>query len=409
MPSQPEPFWNRLRDIALYPFRGAALSSLVAYALASLLGFLPGIGWLVSAVVWLAAYRYAFEVLVRTANGTMDAPEFATHTDTGVVTRFAFLLLLFAIATILAFALAGVAIGVTVLLLVSLFMPGATMSLAIDGSLPRALNPATPLAIMSRIGGPYLAVFGLLFVIQASAATAGGLLAQFMPALLAELVLNAASLWGLFATFHLMGYLVYQYHDVLGFEPERSGLPALRTRDSELMEKVGGNVADGDVDAALARIEQEMAERAVPLDTHALYRRLLRTRRDDARLLKHAAPYLNLLLLERKDREALALMREALVLDPAFTPHQSEDGHRLATRARDLGQSQLAIDIWLAMLKRWPRDPARAEWVLAVAPLLAQRDRLPLARSLLESTAGETGDAEAKSRLGAALAALPAV
>lgn len=409
MPVQPEPFWNRLRDVALYPFRGAALSSLVAYALASLLGFLPGVGWLIAAVVWLAAYRYAFEVLVRTANGRMDAPEFATHTDTGVVMRFILLWLLFALAAIAAFMLGGPEIGIAAMLLGSLLMPGATMSLAIDGSLPRALNPATPLAIMLRVGGPYFAVFGLLFVIQASAATGGGLLARFMPAVLAELVLNVASLWGLFATFHLMGYLVYQYHDVLGFEPEHSGLPSLRTRDAELMEKVGGSIADGEVDAALARIEQEMSERAVPLETHALYRRLLRMRRDEARLLKHSAPYLNLLLLEKKDREALGLVREALVLDPAFTPHQADDGHRLAMRARDLGQAQLAIDLWLAMLKRWPRDPARADWVLAVAPLLAQRDRLPLARSLLESTAGETGDAEARSRLGAALAELPAV
>src|SRR5690606_28339450 len=143
----------------------------------------------------------------------------------------------------------------------------------------------------------------------------------------------AASLWGLFATFHLMGYLVFQYHQALGFEPSQThDKPKLRTRDTDLMDAVQTQVADGDVDAAIARLGAEMRERAVPMQAHELYRKLLRSRSDNASLLEHAGVYLNLLLLEKNERRALSLLRESLDIERDFTAQQAEDGHRLALR-----------------------------------------------------------------------------
>ncbi len=404
-----EPFWNRLPDIARYPFRGGALVSLIVFSLGSLLGLLPGlIGLILGIVVWVAAYRYAFEILVRTAHGRMDAPEITTHTDSGVVWRFIVLWLLYLILFVACILIGGPALGIVAILLLSLLLPGAIISLAMDGVLGQALDPKTPFAIMSRIGAPYFAAFGLLFVIQLSAATAEGWLARFMPALVADLLVMAATLWGLFATFHLMGYLVFQYHEALGFEPgEVAGKPKLRTRDTDLMDTVQAKVADGDVEGAIAHLSSEMRDRAVPAEAHELYRKLLRSRGDNASLLEHAGVYLNLLMLEKQERRALSLVRESLDAERTFTPQQAEDGHRLALRARDLGQAQLGIDLWLAMIKRWPRDPARVDWALAAAPLLAQRDRVPLARQMLEYVARDL-DAEPKARIDEALAQMPA-
>ena len=404
-----EPFWNRLPAIARYPFRGAALVSLIVFSLGSLLGLLPGlIGLILGLVVWVASYRYAFEILVRTAHGQMDAPEITTHTESGVVWRFIVLWLLYLILFVACLLIGGWVLGIVAMLLLSLLLPGAIISLAMDGVLGKALDPSTPFAIMSRIGAPYFAAFGLLFVIQLSAATAGGWLAHFMPMLLADLLVMAATLWGLFATFHLMGYLVFQYHDVLGFEPGQThGKPKLRTRDTDLMETVHAKVADGDVEAAIAQLTAEMRDRAVPGEAHELYRKLLQSRGDKAVLLEHAGVYLNLLMLEKNDRRALSLVRESLDADRTFTPQQAEDGHRLALRARDIGQAQLGIDLWLAMLKRWPRDRARVDWALAVAPRLVQRDRIPLARQVLEYVARDL-DAEPKARIEEAIRQMPA-
>lgn len=407
MKHPPEPFWNRLRGIALYPFQGAALASMVVYSLGSLLGFLPA-GILFSIMVWVAAWRYAFEILVYTAHGQMRAPEVTMHTGTGVVTRFFALMLVSLLALLAAAQLGGVLLVVPAMLLVALLMPGSIMSLAIDGSLPRALNPATPLAVLGRIGGPYFAVVGLLFVIQASASTAAGLLAMWLPGVLAHLVSMAATLWGMFVAFHLMGYLVYQYHEELGFEAGTTVVaPGLPDRDGELLARAQERVADGETAAAITLLEEEMRERAVPLEVHELYRKLLRTEGRQAALLAHSGSYLGRLLLEKQDLRALSVVREALQADPAFTPPEPADGDHLARRARDLGQAGLAVDLWLGMLERWPRDPGRVEWALAAAPLLAQRDRGTLAQEILQRHAGSVDDPELQQRVRSALAALP--
>ena len=53
----PVPFWNRLREITLYPIRGAALVTLVTLVVCSLFGMLPAIGWIISILTWLAGER----------------------------------------------------------------------------------------------------------------------------------------------------------------------------------------------------------------------------------------------------------------------------------------------------------------------------------------------------------------
>ena len=122
-----EPFWNHQPEIARYPFRGAALVALVTFSLVSLLGLLPGIGWLLGIVVLAASYRYAFEILVCTAHGRMEAPEITTHTGCGVVWRFIVLWLLYLILIVASMMIGGIGLNIVAMLLLCLLLPGATV------------------------------------------------------------------------------------------------------------------------------------------------------------------------------------------------------------------------------------------------------------------------------------------
>ena len=75
------PFWQRLREITLYPSRPAALMTVVLLALLRLLAFLPGVGWIVGLAIWVAVYKYAFEVLRDSANGRTEPPEGSLNVD----------------------------------------------------------------------------------------------------------------------------------------------------------------------------------------------------------------------------------------------------------------------------------------------------------------------------------------
>lgn len=367
---RPEPFWNRLADIAAYPLRGGALISLVLYSVLNLFRWAPGIlGLVVYLAVWFAACRYAFEILLRTANGWPQPPELATHTDSGVVWRFIGLCILFAGIYRGSVLLADPPVAALMLLGLTTLLPGAIISLALGDSLPHALNPLRTIELVRRMGtAAWSTAFALLFIIQFSVFRGGAVLTG-LP-LPGDLLVSAMTLWGLFAAFHLMGYLVFQYHSELGFSPgDRGGRPRPLSADDRLAGEAQRLVANGHIEDALALVGQHMNERAVSLKMHALYRSLLNRQNNRPALIEHARIYLNLLMLEKEHDRALALAHESLEADPRFTPLQARDGHQLARLAVGRNRPALAHSLWKAMLERWPKDPARKEWAQGLADL----------------------------------------
>ncbi len=407
-PAAPEPFWQRLRAITLYPVRGPALYSLVALTLCTLTGMLPGIGWLLVLVTWLAVYRYAFEILRETANGRMESPEHTLGSSDGTVYRLIALVLLMGFFVGLVAAFLGPVAAIAALALVVFLQPGCVISLAMDGSLRKAANPVTSLTLAGRIGAPYLAAFALLFVIQASALKAGEWVHRWLPPILGDVALTFFTIWGLFAAFHLMGYLVYQYHEVLGFEPE--GAPEALSRfdpDQGLLDEAEKFVRDGHPAEALQVLRSAVRSRAVGLPVHELYQRLLRTADRPDELREHTRQYISRLVTEKQDRKALALLREALDADPDFTPAQPEYAMQLAERARLGGQFQLASDALQAMLRAWPRAAEAPQWALQAALILSERHgRDAEAAQLLEQALQRCEDEEQQRRLQAALKAI---
>jgi hypothetical protein len=404
--TKPVPFWNRLREIALYPFRGSAVITLILLTCMSLLGFLPGLaGLILTCVVWFSAYKFAFEILRSSADGDLQAPESMFSTENGTVWRFLALQIVLGVLVVLSF-MGGLVVGLGVMVLAVFLQPGMIMSLAIDGSFSRAIDPSTPLAIVGRIGGSYFAAFGLLFVIQASAGTASSWVGEVMPPVLGELAVNLFSFWGLFATFHLMGYLVYQYHEELGYEPASHARAAhtLVSRDRQLLDAAEARIRDGDNVGALQLLREEVRSRAVDGETHELYRRLLRQAGDVKESNAHAQLYLNLLMMEKQDRKALGLLREALEANPDFVPMQIEHAELLAQRARMGGQAQLALDQWQALLRRHPKEANAPRWALDAALVLSERfGRDADARVLLEQARTRCDDAALQEKIEAAL------
>ncbi|MDG2524507.1 hypothetical protein P6166_03925 [Stenotrophomonas sp. HITSZ_GD] len=406
--AQPEPFWSRVRAITFYPLQGAALWSLLALTLCTLLGVVPGIGWIFSLVTWLAVYRYAFEILRHTANGHPGAPEYALELGDGAVIRL-FALSLLVIAGLIAVAFLTRSVGMLLLTIgvIALMQPGMVISLALDGSLRRALNPLVPLDLALRIGWPYLAAFCLLFVIQISTMLAGKWLRAYLPPEVSSVAFNFVAIWGLFSTFHLLGYLVYQYHEVLGFEPEALQDTRRADPDQRLLDEAEGHVRDGHPREAREALRGAIRGRAVSLGVHELYQRLLRKEGPSPELHDHAQQYISRLIAEKQERRALSLLREMLETDPDFTPAQVEQAIALVDRARMAGQHQLTVDALRAMVRKWPRHEAAAQWALDAALLLAERyGRDEEARALLETALVTCEDEDVRRRLQNALAAI---
>jgi hypothetical protein len=406
------PFWQRLRPIATYPFRGATLYSMIALTLfIVVLGKIPVLGFVFFLIGWAAAFKYAFEILQNTANGRMQSPEVVLGIDNAVVWQYIGLQILTILVPVLVAFYVNLLLGLVLIGVFALAQPAAIMALAMSGSLASAVNPSIWAALIARIGWPYLALIGLLLVMQISAGNASGLLSMVLPRLLAEPVGLLFSLWGLFATFHLMGYLLWQYHEALGLEPstltDAAGLP--HNRDRELLDAASLRVQQGDPAGALDLLRVEIRSRAVSIETHDLYRRLLHQAGNRGGLAEHGPMFMHLLLSEKQERRALGLARECLDADPDFTAMEPEDSARLAERAVFGGQSRLAIDLLLALLRRYPKHPSVPQWTLRVVDLLLrQSGHEAQARALIEQARIRCEDEQLDAKLAAQLAALPA-
>lgn len=388
-PPEIVPFWNRLREISAYPLHSSAMLTIVVLALCHLVKFLP-FGWFLDLLVWVAMYKYAFECLRASADGRLEPPEVSAGIEDSLGWKQIWLQVAFIAMAIVGFML-GPVVGLVVLLVLGLSWPGAIMSLAMDENLGHALNPATWMAIFARIGWPYLALVALYFVFFVSQSYAQAFVAAVLPAFLAIIVVNVITNYVIVATFHLMGYLIYQYHDEVGYEPAAHTVPArllVRDEDQETLDGAAALVRDGKPEEACDLVGQQLRGRGGSQALHAQYRKLLAvlSRRDE--LLRHGREWIGILLAQDNDRRAVDVARECLDVDPSCEVCEPGDVARLAQKAIDAGATQVALKLVSGYYKKHPKHRDVPKNCLLAAKVLAERmGKDDTARKLLDQVA----------------------
>lgn len=381
------PFWDRIGEIVRYPAHPAALAMVGTLALFHVVRFLP-LGFLLDVVVWVTMYKYAFECLRATADGHLEPPEFAVEIDDSLGWKQIILQFAFSLIGLGAFHFLGHAAGIVVLLILGFASPGAIMSLAMDENLEHALNPATWFAVLARIGWPYVVLVALYFAFFAIQNLAQALAFWVLPSFLALIVVSAIAHYVIVATFHLMGYLIYQYHSDVGYMPAAHDASIRRTGGDPqqgLLDEAERLARDGRPDAACDLLGVELRGRGGSETMHARYRDLLAQlgRGDDQ--LRHGREWIGALLAQGNERRAVDIARECLAIDPEFEPVPPDDVSRVARKAADIGASQLALTLIAQLRCKHAEHPDVPRNGLFAAKLLAERlGRDDEARAMLD-------------------------
>ncbi len=375
------PFWNRLRGVMLYPAHGGAMAAIVLFALARLLIYVP-LGWILALLSMVAMYRYAFECLRASADGYLEPPEGGLSGGGNLGWKYIGLILILGVVAIIGIVKLGPVVGLILVLFIGLSLPGATMTLAMEESLTTALNPLQWISLIMRIGWPYLAVAALCLVITLSEGYATQFVKTIMPPFIAIGLIGIISNYALVMTFHLMGYLLYQYHEELGLAPEAQQLarpPGMSHPDQTLLDDAATLVRDGKPEEATELLRKQVRRGALPA-VHMQFRKLLRIGDNKAELLDHGRDYLNILLDQGNDLSAqerlandrciMELLRECQALDPAFAPAGAGQVVQLAYRAEQMGQQQAALLLLSGFQQRFPKSQYVAQCGLLAATLL---------------------------------------
>jgi len=379
-----------------YPARPAALAPIVGLSILNILTFLPGVGFFVRALLWLAAWKYAYEVLANTARGRLDPPEsrYVASTEFLAVKQFALTVIM--IGMLMAVAALGKSGALTVLaaLFLALALPAGIMTLAMTRSLTAALNPFTWIEIMRRIGIPYLV--GALFLGMMLSGM-GSVEYFLLPAAESSWYMGSVfyfiELYFLVAMFYLMGYMIYQYHDALGVQlsATRKPLPGRENApDQAMLNAAQALVAAGDIDQAIANLKREINTRGATPQVHDHYRKLLHIKGDKHTLLEHGHEYAMILLRAlEQPKKALRVVEDCFKLDSGFDLHNAQAITELAELAERYGNYKLALKLTSGFARKYPGNRHIAQNYFLSAKIMSDKlnqdeKALGVLRSLLK-------------------------
>jgi tetratricopeptide (TPR) repeat protein len=371
--SHVEPFWNRLPQIAVYPMQPKALAAILsATGFVVVLGFLSGLLALIVQVITLASiYRYGSGVLQATADGQTEAPEVAFGVSDSQGWMQLRLIIFFIFIGIVAVYLLPPVLSVAVILGLCIGIPAATILLAIEESFWDAVNPARWVQIISRIGWPYIAVVLLCIVFWISEANLQEMLVRYLPRFVAGVLNFFVMFYVAIMGFHLMGYMVYQYADELGYSAQSSTEP-LKKRidpDQELLDRSEALVQDGKLEQAKSLLGGHLRAQGGSAVMHERYRLLLTTLNDREGLLAHGKQQLSIWLAQDKMQEAMKLYLDSRALDPQFQPQQAEEVFQMASFTSH-SNPKLALSILSGIQRHFPKHRDNVKSLFLAARLL---------------------------------------
>ncbi|MEO7433014.1 MAG: hypothetical protein ABIR62_13525 [Dokdonella sp.] len=386
-PISTEPFWQDLRRQLPYPLRPASLVVMGVLSLGHAADFVPVVGIVLQLVVWIALYRYAFDCLRSSADGQTGPPRAQFVLDDSSGWALVWLQTIFFTANLIGFLGFGLIGGIPVAIALSLALPGAIMTLAIDESLAQALNPAAWRAIFVRIGRPYIVIATLQFLFNVLTRYAGSVSIPTVPPLVTLVGLYFVAHYLVVLSFHLMGQLIWQNHEALGHEPE--SVRALRRAnagpDDEVLEEVEELVRDGDPQVARELIAHHLLSNVGSEVLHIEYRKLLALSGQLESQLSHGRDWIGTLLAQGNDRRAADVARECLTLDPAFELSSPDQVARVAAKAAAENWTAVALKLVSGFHRRYPKHRDIPRNYLLAARLLADRmGKVGEARALLD-------------------------
>ncbi len=329
-----EPFWDRLPKFFTYPF--SSPQTLILIAVLSVLGAIfssPGlISGLIRLAIGLVLIKYSFAALKATARGNLTPPKVNSETISNDILQACVqtvFVIVIGIASGMIMATAGVALGVVALVFGVLSLPAMIMSYLATGSFFCAINPVFFTRLMIRIGWSYLLMYLFLILLYSAPAALLHLIHTFIPRGIAIFLFAFANAFYTIIFYHLMGYVLLQFHQEIGYriDPEdfmdASTQSAEKTEQAEendeniqILNKVDFFIKEGKYDEALDFINKETQENGITdLMLSGKYYKLLKIKKQIPDLLAHASNHLKMLISANRKENACEVFIDCLKSD----------------------------------------------------------------------------------------------
>ncbi len=373
------PFWHRIGSFFRYPFHTDPLMVIAICTLVPVAAPANLIGVLIWLFLALALFKYTYAVIGHTAEGHLKPPPVSVaFTGSGfdiVILQLLVFVVMGALVTA-AGMLGGPLLMALALAFVVLALPASIMVLAMERSVGAAVNPMNLAALMSRIGAPYFLLYGYLILLTLASGAAQDFALNHFPLWLSQPLAGFLNSTFMLILFHMLGYLLFQYQEELGFAADLQDQPAGedmhgRDRSARFDADIDMNLKDGNYDRVQSMLKEALKrDRDNPLRIGQLYQ-LVMARRDVTELYRYH-PRILAWLAERNDGQAiaevLALLQE---VEPQFRLDDPELAVRCAQAMYHRGEFKPLLRLLQDFHKRFPDSEQLAPAYLLVAQALA--------------------------------------
>lgn len=359
------PFWRRMPRFFLYPFHLTPLVAISLGALAMLLIHIVPFGVvIVPLVVAIGFFRYAYRVLDRTAHGILSpeqaAEQFQSDGAYRIYKQLAVFMVFGTVSGVVGVMLGDIA-GKGAELMLSLVLPATVMVLAVTNSLRRAINPLVLWQLIRVIGWPYLLLNFCTTALWVAATYVAVVASAMVPTAMVPSLVAWVIMFFMLVMFHMMGYVLYQYHDRLGLEQE--GVSTSQ-RESPA-DRIAGLIEENRIAEAIDLAYEAQRRSPEDLDARERYHRLLELGGPMAQFLSHAQGYIKLLLQRNKPARAIELFNSARQKEPSFRLASAADQLVLAGAADRLGDHKSAMQALLQFDRHYANSrEIPAAWLL---------------------------------------------
>jgi hypothetical protein len=405
------PYWQRLPSFLIYPLSPEPLLACAVFGAVAGVAVLFGpLAILIALFLLAAILAYGYKVLDRTARGYVNDRNLSGDalSDRKFMPFKQFVVI--AVGTTLCGyigSLAGPHVAMLALALFMMVLPANTMLLATTDNLGESMSPPRLWALIHGIGRPYLGLCACLLLLFFSSGGLLGLIGPRVPRALLGFVGGFIGSYFTVVMFRLMGYALYQYHEVLGldvdvgFDSQDDGARGNRRRQAQ----TAALLKEGRFGEAIACERAEVdAQPASVAANSRLHRLLLAVPGQEAALLAHAIVWLPPLLAGGQGRQALDVVEAIWRGQPEFRLPRAELILPLAEAALAAGRHETAARLVRGFDQRFPahRDTAAIYVVGARLLIEYRRDEAQARRVLaavIELFPGSSAAAEAQRLL----------
>jgi len=372
-----EPFWRRLKEAFKYPVNANSMSLIVITSIISVLaGLMPAI---LALVIYLfsagSIMKYSFTCLERTALGEMKAPDVMDAYSGGIKLILQLVLMTIAVGGIVGVAAyyLGPALGGLLGFIAVFTYPAILIRFAQTENMLEAMNPFAAFALIAAIGLPY----GLLIVFMLIMMTSIGVLHEWIGALIpgvSYLLQSIVSNYYTVVMFHLMGYMLFQYQEQLGYsarsdeddeKPNRSELERLAAK-IEVMLK------EGDYEEVVKLYYQAFKKYSnEPLFFEKFFD-LLYACKKTALMADYGLTYLEFLNRRKRFDKLTPTLKQILFVAPDYLPDSPALRVQLATLLKQQGDLKLAVKLLNGMHKLYPEFAGLPDAYNLLADTLAE-------------------------------------